>query len=1028
MQYKEYSERVCKKLQDLCKLYAGMMYETVGKLEPLCCLETKEHFRTVPTDGWEESPIASGRGWGGEWSNLWLRGSYTLPEEFAGRQLWLMPHTGAVETMLFLDGKPAGIFNSSKPDYLGILHSAQPLTAADDPAGKTYAIALECYAGHFCNGCGSYQNYGHEYPSEGECRRSFGSVELCCLRENVRDFVFDLAAVLQMAEFGDESFLAARAQRALDEVSRVIVQRPDLCSGEEFAAGIAAAEKALAPVLEKTGCDGSRGYIGIVGHSHMDTAWLWPVSETIRKCARTYANVLSLMDRYPEYTFTQSSLLHADWMREYYPSIFEGIKRREAEGRYEVTGGMWVECDCNITSGEAMARQMLYGQRYAMEQFGHYTDTFWLPDTFGYNAAIPQLMREAEIPYFCTTKLGWNDLNDFPLSNFRWKGLDGSEVLVHLHSIDVIPDVKSVSEHADGIKNKQNAEMELLPYGHGDGGGGPTPALLEYSRRAIDLPGLPKTEHTTVSAFMKKLEAESVDLPVYDGELYLELHRGTLTQMHEIKRSNRKLEIALHDLDYRNAREGRGNEKTDPLYKTLLKNQFHDILPGTTMTGVTQLAVEENNAAIAEAEALTAAGGEGELTLCNTTSFERSDVVTLPFPGGYPKELLSQRYFDLEGKERLAVAGLTLPAFGGAALDCAEKLPIAAESPFALVGNELTTPYYKAIFDEDGAFASLVFLPTGRELRRAGGEPLNCVWSGEDLPGYYDNWDIDPETIEKLSRQKGLISSQLISEGPVLLRLRQVRRVCKKSTLTQDIVFYADSPRIDFESRIDWKDKHQLLKAGFALDIRSATVKNEIQFGHIDRPTTANNSLEAAKFEICQHKWSDVSESRFGVALLNDSKYGLSAADCDLRLTLMRAGTHPDTTGDEGVHYTTYSLLPHEGGFSVPTVVAPAYALNYPPLALKGADALAKPFLGLSESNIVCEAIKPAYDRKGAVVLRLYEAERCRTRCTLTLPEGYAKCCRTNILEDVKEELPVVDGKVTLDFAPFRIVTLLLEK
>lgn len=328
------------------------------------------------------------------------------------------------------------------------------------------------------------------------------------------------------------------------------------------------------------------------------------VSETIRKCARTYSNVVRLMDQYPEYKFIQSSALHLDWMRRYYPSVFERIKKYVKEGRYEPNGGVWVECDCNITSGELMARQFLYGQLFTREYLGYTSDAFWLPDTFGYNGAIPQIMQESEVRYFYTTKMGWNDLTRFPFTTFKWKGIDGSTVLTHLHSIDTIPDVNDTDREIRSIQNKEYFEGRLFCFGHGDGGGGPTPAMLEKARRIMGVPGLPEAYYTTVSDFMKEIEQTADKLPTYTGELYLEMHRGTLTQMHDIKRTNRKCEFALRDMDYFNVLSGDPkNTRTDELYKTLLTNQFHDILPGTCYTGVTQNAVKENLAVIGEAGA-----------------------------------------------------------------------------------------------------------------------------------------------------------------------------------------------------------------------------------------------------------------------------------------------------------------------------------------------------------------------------------------------------------------------------------------
>ncbi|MBR4616834.1 MAG: alpha-mannosidase, partial [Kiritimatiellae bacterium] len=396
--------------------------------------------------------------------------------------------------------------------------------------------------------------------------------------------VIDIRELLGAARtLPDSNYVKWRARTALEKINEVLMLYPKHATDEEFANGIKQALAISRPFF--TGGN-SRvfGKVGITGHSHMDTAWLWPVSETIRKCARTYANALNLMEQYPSYRFMQSSALHSEWMKDYYPSIFEDMKKRVAEGRYEPNGGVYVECDCNITSGELMVRQFLKGQQFTRENFNYTADAFWLPDTFGYNANIPQIMQGSEVKYFCTTKIGWNETNRFPFESFVWKGIDGSEVLTHFMRIHCWPDVRDCTDGVNSLSLKDSTDMRLLSYGFGDGGGGPTAAMVETSLRSSNMEGLPVIESMSVSAFMKELEKGKEKLPVYRDELYLELHRGTLTQLHEVKRKNRKAEYALHDMEYFNVLSGRPrNPESDKWLKILLKNQFHDILPGTCM-------------------------------------------------------------------------------------------------------------------------------------------------------------------------------------------------------------------------------------------------------------------------------------------------------------------------------------------------------------------------------------------------------------------------------------------------------------
>lgn len=1026
-----YSNRMCRKLEQVNRIYAQMMYEKVDEIGDLSCLETLDHLRQAPTEGL--TPLANGTTWGGEYMNMWIVGSYTVPEALAGKDLWLIPHTDAYETLYFRNGHPDGIFNS-KGDYMGIMHSVQIL-CKNAKAGEKIDVALECYAGHFQADDNPYNYYGQNDPKGGDYKHRFSSLDVCLVNSEIYDFVFNLSITTQMAQrLDNNNFVRARARTACEQIFANVIQYPAHYSAEKIQASVVKCNEIMKEFLKKSHSDSSRGKVGIIGSSHLDTAWLWPVAETVRKSARTFSNVCALMERYPEYKFLQSSALHLDWLRRYYPDVFERISKYIKEGRYEPNGGVWVECDCNITSGELMARQFLYGQLFTRKYFDYTADSFWLPDTFGYNAAIPQIMQESDVKYFYTTKMGWNDLNRFPYTTFKWKGIDGTTVLTHLHRIDTSPDVNDVVGNVSDITNKQGFERKLLPFGHGDGGGGPTSAMLEKARRIKDVEGLPETYYTTVSDFMKSVEEVADELPTYAGELYLELHRGTLTQMHDMKRSNRKCEFALHDMDYFNVLADKDkDDKTTELYEVLLQNQFHDILPGTCYTGVTQKAVAENMAVIKEANeiatatAKTLTEGDG-ITFFNTTSFDRSDVIELDDNGTYPEGCVVQRYTNLKGEKKVLVGGVVIDAMGAVSYKTTANADEGI-SPFTYADNTLETPFAKVVFDENGGMASFFDKEAERELRREGGEPLNTFYAGEDVPNAWDDWDIDYETMLKVLPQKELVSMEVVSDGALAFILRATYKVGTYSTLAQDVIFYADTAKVDFHTVIDWHDKHTLLKTGFDVDINSLTVKNEIQFGHMERPTTENNSYEIAKFEVCNHKWSDLSESRYGVAILNDCKYGISADGSNLRLTLHKSGTHPDVTGDEGVHEVTYSFLPHNAPFSVDSVVKPAYLLNVPAFAVDGSlGSDFTPILGIDADNIICEAVKPAELVKGAYVARLYEAERCRTNAKLYVGKNVKKVYRTNILEDVKYELPIKDGCVDYSFKPFEIATFMFVK
>ncbi len=1022
MYYENLKNRIYERLEHALKIYESLIYVPAAEAEDAQMLLTTEHLRTVPESGW--MPAKPGTVWGKEWENLWLKCCFTVPDALDGKELYVLSDCGGNEQMFFLNGVPKGIFNTKNREYIGGRHASQYLGRGK--TGETLKLAFECYAGHYDPNTDPYDDYFSPDPTQ-SFSHCYQGVHICTRNEDVFTMIFDVRELLNAARrLPGDSFVAGKAKRLLEEINTVLPLFPKDASDEAVAQGVRKTLEISRPFFSG-GNSRVFGRVGIIGHSHMDTAWLWPVAETVRKCARTYANALHLMEQYPSYKFIQSSALHCEWMKTYYPAIFKEMQKRVAEGRYEPNGGVYVECDCNITSGELMARQFLKGQQFTRENFGYTADSFWLPDTFGYNANIPQIMRGSEVKYFYTTKIGWNELNRFPFESFVWKGLDGSEVLTHFNRTHCWPDVNECFHSVHGLSLKDTTDLRLVAYGFGDGGGGPTPAMIESSLRSSQMEGMPEVESMTVSDFMKELELQRAQLPVYDDELYLELHRGTLTQMHDIKRKNRKAEYALRNMEYFNVRSGRARHaESDARLKTLLKNQFHDILPGTCIKPVYDVFNKEMDDLLrfyeeaAAQYAATLTDKSDRVTLFNTLSFPRCDAAVLDV-SGFAKDFPSQRYTDVCGRERLAVGGVKLPGFGAAVLELSDA-PLDAPSPFRYDGATLETPFAVLTFDEGGYIASLVDKGSGRELRKPGGAPLGVLLFGEDVPLCWDNWDIERDVIKNLQPVRGFRGRTLVTDGAVELRLRSTFEIENGTTVTQDLVCYANSPRIDFHTLVRWNSPHRLLKAGFDLDISAARARSEIQFGSIERPTTENNSLEFAKFEVCNRNFTDLSEPRFGAALLNDCKYGISVGGCNLRLSLHRGGTHPDYTGDRGVHEMTYALLPHSGAFSAEAVVHPAYALNVPIVCAAGAADTA-PFAVVGAPNVIVEAVKPAEDGSDAFVLRLYECEGSKTVTDVALSAPAKSAVLTNLLEDEQETLAPENGRFKLSFRPFEIKT-----
>ena len=606
--------------------------------------------------------------------------------------------------------------------------------------------------------------------------------------------------------------------------------------------------------------------------------------------------------------------------------------------------------------------------------------------------------------------------------------MDGTSVLTHFNRTHIGPDPESYRLETygeDGMMEKRVAPLRLFSYGKGDGGGGPEFEMLESARRLEDLEGAARSGYISVSDFMKKLEKTMVNPTSYAGELYLELHRGTLTNQHTIKHNNRACEIALHNLELAlvqtAVRAGKPADESPvaPMMNTLLVHQFHDILPGTCIHSVHEETYKAVGDAIDESRALTEATLKSEgttLTLYNPLSFDRADTLYLEGRMDGVKGADTQVFTDLNGCEMTAVSGLTLPALGSLTVEPASKTEKA--SPFRMDGNRLTTPYADVTFDENGAMRSFVDRKTEREL--VGGLPFNTFIMTEDLPAGWDNWDIDADEEDKFKPVGKLLSREIVSDGAVELRIRSRWQLSEKSAIAQDMVFDANSPLVSFDTVMDWQDDHRFLKVAFDTALRCDGVRNEIQFGCIRRSNHRSTSVEMARFEVCNHKYSDLSELGGGIAVLNDSKYGISVREGSMRLSLHKGGMRPDDHGDKGVHLCRYALLPHDAAFGVESVVRPAYAFNYPPVAVTGGTALPS-LCRVDDPNVVIETVKPCEDTQNAYILRLYEAVGSYARAKLAFSHDVKALYDCNMLE---EEQSTLEPAAPIAFTPFKIRTI----
>ncbi|MBR5562543.1 MAG: alpha-mannosidase [Clostridia bacterium] len=1022
-------ERMLEKLKRFETILDPMLFKKVAKIDTVDFYETTDRLYEIPEDSLF-APKNSGETWGSEEAFGWFKTQFTVPEELDGKSVFLMPHTEGYETLLWVNGKPFGTF-CTKIVFTGHGNHYCDMLTLNAKAGEVIDIALEVYTGHTHLGCSPLES--NRLIKDYTYR--FDGLDICLKDEFIQEFYFDLKVINELVEtLPDTSFRKGQLINALYEVHKRLLYAYDDTDEESFRAAMKSAHPFLKEMLVvKNGPEAAK--VGIIGHSHLDTAWLWKATETIKKSARTYSNQLSLMEQYPEHKFVQSSACHSNMLLEHYPELFERIKDKVAEGRYEPNGGVWVECDCNITSGESMIRQFLWGQRFTRKHFGYTSDSFWLPDTFGYSAAIPQIMKGCSVDYFLTTKIDWNDVNHFPYDSFWWQGIDGTKVFTHFNSTAAWPSprcfdyaVTGDSKHCKSLNERNVTNKRIVAFGHGDGGGGPQYEMIEVARRIKDLNGCAKAEYMTVGEFMKDLEKTAVNPNTYSGELYLELHRGTLTNQHNIKHNNRKAELALRDLEYltvSNAvRSGNvaSDEKIHPLYKTLLLNQFHDILPGTCIPSAHKLSLSETNALLKTAYELIEENltGEGEcISVTNTLSFDRNDPIFLECDEGYIADCncKQQTYKNLDGKNILIISGLTVPAFSTVKINLIKGTADTA-SEISVDGNKLSTPFADITFDEKGYIASLIDKKAKREVRGEG-YPLNTFIIAEDLPLAWDNWDIDADLECKFADNSVLLSREIVSHGAAALIIRSKYSISKKSTITQDAIYFADTAEIRFDTVMDWQDNHRFLKTAFDTSVQNNFARFEIQYGNVMRPTTRNDSVEKAKFEVVNHKFTDLSETRFGAAVLNDSKYGISVEGGKMRLSLHKGGLRPDFEGDRGIHRTVYSFLPHNGGFTTENVVRPAYELNIPVLKGKGdfeAVALVLP----KAENVIVESIKPCEDNEKAFIARLYESEGTYTNCPVEFFDGAKKVEITDMLEEVKETF---EGN-ELSFRPFEIKTL----
>ncbi len=949
----------------------------------------------------EMTPFKVGDVWGsGNDTHAWFR--FTVTPE--APNTYLRVTTGNLEWdpqfLLYINGETVQGFDRN--------HDVCPLET-----GKTADVAIYAYT-------------GMNTPSI----KLF--VHLCEQVPQVYGLYYDIFYPFEMLKYLNEE--SPEYARVVDYLWRAVsmLELYEIGSAE-FLASVSEAREFMKTEFYGNYCSYQPYTTVGIGHTHIDCAWLWTLDQTREKVQRSFSTVLSLMKQYPKYKFMSSQAFLYQNLKEEAPALYEQVKERVRQGRWEVEGAMWVEADCNICSGESLVRQVLYGKNYFREEFGVENRVLWLPDVFGYSAALPQILKKSGVDWFVTSKISWNDTDRMPYDTFYWRGIDGTEVNTQFLTAQNETRDKTYTNctyngntgapMVDGTyrrySQKNLNDEALLTFGFGDGGGGPNPSMLELAARAEKgIPGCANMKIEFAGDFLHRLEKKlktRTDVPTWQGELYLEFHRGTYTTMSHNKRENRQSEFLYQNAELLSTigahllGEAFPQAELHKGWEMILTNQFHDIIPGSSIREVYErsardyVEIKRIGSSIADSMKQKIAGGIAK---------DRGYVVF------NPHSFATEGFVKINGKtvltkEKIAPKGyLTTNAF-------------CEENGVSIVGNTVETALLRVVFDEHWQITSIYDKKNAREVLKAGAIG-NELRAHADYPTVYDAWEWQEHSLEEYRSITAVSSVEIVDDG-VRKGIRIVRPYMH-SLITQTVWFCDTLCRIDFETVADWHEHHQMLKAAFPVDINTDKATYEIQFGSVERPTHKNTSWDVARFEVCAHKYADISEGDYGVAMINDCKYGHDIHDGVMQLSLLRSPTSPHPEADQGEIKMTYAIIPHAHTLAQTDVVKQAYYLNDPMTAIKAmgeSDILPASFslLSVDAENVICETVKQAENDNGTVI-RLYECKNFRTVANITFGIPVKKLMLCDLMERQTEEIPVVNGKATVPFKGFEIITL----
>ncbi|KAI8318233.1 hypothetical protein GQ54DRAFT_300614 [Martensiomyces pterosporus] len=995
-------------------------------------------------------PTKAGEVFGPSWTTHWFRVAVAIPPSFAGKPVQFLFDSNSEAMVWSAAGEPVhgltgGGGDERHVDYL--------LTerATDHEKPRTFYVEMAC---NDLFGNGDY----HAHPQDRQIYYQLSTVELVAPNEAAWALYRDLEVIVEMASQLPQD--SPRAWQALSAANAIVnvFDRKDLST-------IAPAHE-IANKFFKAKGGGSNHQVYAIGHCHIDTAWLWPFAETKRKSARSWATQLNLMDKFPEHKFAASQAQQYEWLKQDYPSLFARIQKKAKSGQFIPIGATWVEMDCNLPSGESLARQFLLGQRFYQEHFGERSKVFWLPDTFGYSSQLPQIVRLSGAQYFFTQKLSWNNINKFPNTTFRWIGLDGSHVLTHMAPSETYSAQCRPGELIDSVKKHKDvaySNESLYLYGNGDGGGGPLQGMLERLRRMENVDGLPKVKTAHPNEFYEHVEKSAKELVSWKGELYFELHRGTYTSQSNNKRWNRQSEFLLRDVEMLStialmtteASSGYAYpaDEITRLWKLVCLNQFHDVVPGSAIGMVyrdsdriyedifrsgDRLRKQAIDAIYGSTLASNAEDATGVMVI-NSTGWMRSSIVTIP---KHLEPLFAGCGGDVQLRKQdgaMLVLAENIPGCGSHIVGPQQRAD-SVIPPVCAFRDEhgnfvLENRFVRATIGPDGRIQSYYDRRDDRELVPEGATS-NVFELYDDVPVYWDAWDIEIYSREKFKSLPGT-EVTIVDEGPLTASLSLRLPISDSSVLTQTITLSAISPRLDFDCDIDWHENRKCLKVSFTWDIHSDVATYETQYGVVQRPTHRNTTWDMAKFEVCAHKFADLSEYGYGVALLNDCKYGHATLENTMTLTLMRAPKAPDENCDMGHHTFRYAIYPHTGTFSESNVVQEAYQFNTPLLhvpvkadkirGVKSSPAADHPFFSVSNApNVVLDTVKAAEDDKSSYIVRMYEAYGGHARALVTTILPASTIQLVNILEERTGDIDWLphSHSALVKFKPFEIVTL----